>query len=66
MGLGMNVNVAVQADQPTTSLIELTGHTWDIAELCNQIIEQFQKDRLLDPDAFHEQFNKLLINKPTL
>ncbi len=44
VGIGLNVNVPVETDQPVTSLIELTGHAWDLSDLANKIIFQFLKD----------------------
>lgn len=60
IGLGMNVNASVQADQPTTSLIEATGRNWDLNDLSAKIIAQFQKDLLLDLPTFQERFKALI------
>lgn len=60
VGMGLNVNAPVETNQPTTSLIELTGRTWDLPKLTDQIIIQFQKDLLLDLSIFQEHLNKII------
>ncbi len=61
IGMGLNVNVPVETNQPTTSLIELTGHTWDLNTLAQQIIAQFQKDLELDFSFFQECIKTICI-----
>lgn len=63
IGVGMNVNVPVETNQPTTSLIELTGREWDLNQLTQQIIAEFQKDLQLDFSEFQECFNTLVSGK---
>lgn len=60
IGIGMNVNVPVETNQPTTSLIELTGRKWDLNQLAKQIIAEFQQDLKLNLSEFQECFNKLV------
>lgn len=60
IGIGMNVNVPVETNQPTTSLIELTGKKWDLNDLVKKIIAEFQEDLQLDLATFQEYFNKLV------
>lgn len=44
IGIGINVNAPIEADQPTISLLEISGKEWDIEELHNSITLQFQKE----------------------
>jgi len=60
IGIGLNVNAAIETDQPTTSLFEITGRTWDLTELANKIIGQFQIDLKLDVERFQELYSKLI------
>lgn len=42
LGLGLNVNTPVEnTGQPTTSLVEATGQTWDLDRLVPSIIDAF-------------------------
>lgn len=60
VGIGLNVNIPIETDQPTTSLIEITGHEWDLKALSAKIIAQFQHDLKLDFAQFQTLFNKLI------
>ncbi|MBS0629520.1 MAG: biotin--[acetyl-CoA-carboxylase] ligase [Verrucomicrobia bacterium] len=60
IGIGLNVNVPVETNQPTTSLIEITGHPWDLKDLIAKITAQFQKDLELDFTHFQDLYNKLV------
>lgn len=65
IGLGLNANAPVVTDQPTTSLFELTGETWDLNALSTQIIAQFQEDLKLQLSEFQEKLSKLMSGSTT-
>jgi len=61
IGIGLNVNIPVETNQQTTSLIELTGKQWDLSDLMKKIIAEFQQDLKLEFSAFQEHFKKLVL-----
>jgi len=61
LGLGMNVNTPVESDQPTVSLKELTGKTWDLERLSVAIAKQFVRN--VDKDFEELPFEEYLAYK---
>ncbi|NGX26453.1 MAG: Bifunctional ligase/repressor BirA [Chlamydiae bacterium] len=63
LGIGMNVNTAVETDQPTTSLKELSGKKWDLEKLANAIAIRFLANWNKEFRALKEEFDALLAYK---
>ncbi|MBF8263042.1 MAG: hypothetical protein HW387_707 [Parachlamydiales bacterium] len=71
LGVGINVNMPenllTKIDQPATSLLAVTGHPWDRANLLKKLQKQFLADLLKFKKEgftpFHSQFENLLAYK---
>lgn len=70
LSMGLNVNAPVQADQPTTSLSEISGNTWDLSTLQRDLLELLKQNFTLfcqqGFSPFHSYFQEHLafIGKP--
>lgn len=42
--MGLNVNTSVETDQPTTSLKEISGKTWELNDLKSNFLEKLQSN----------------------
>jgi BirA family transcriptional regulator, biotin operon repressor / biotin---[acetyl-CoA-carboxylase] ligase len=68
LGIGLNVNMEPELlktiSQPATSLLQLTGKTWELSEILSELTERFLqhlevlKEKNFAP--FQERFEKLL------
>lgn len=63
LGIGMNVNENVHTDQPTTSLKEISGKTWDVENLATQITEEFLRNWTRGFSDFWQEFQGFLAYK---
>lgn len=71
LGIGINVNMGEELlnaiDQPTTSLAQLSGHSWTFEQILDPLIKQFftDLDRLKQEGfrAFADDYNALLAFK---
>ena len=63
MGIGINVNQNMEADQPTTTLRELSGKEWSTQELAGEITQQFLKNWELGFSALAEKLHHYLAYK---
>ncbi len=48
IGIGLNVNQSIVADQPSTTLAEIAGRTFDLRELLQKIAEKFELEYTKD------------------
>lgn len=58
LSIGVNVNAAVETDQPTTTLKAITGEEWDLNVLGKSIVTQFMQN--LERDFPSNRLNELL------
>ncbi len=73
LGFGINVNMPPEIlqtiDQPATSLLDLSGKTWDLQPLLQLLLHRFlQNLKLLQTEGFphfHAAYEELLIKKST-
>jgi BirA family transcriptional regulator, biotin operon repressor / biotin---[acetyl-CoA-carboxylase] ligase len=71
LSIGINVNMSEELlktiDQPATSLVQVSGRTWDLSELLHSLLHQFLKDLpVLEKKgfaAFFKEYNDLLAFK---
>jgi len=74
LGFGVNVNMSKDIlrtiDQPATSLVEESGHTWNLEEILEKIVYQFIEDyTTLESqgfEVFHKVYESLLAYKGQL
>lgn len=57
LGIGINVNMSEELlssiDQPATSLAQLSGHTWELEQILEPLLQQFIADlELLEKEGF--------------
>lgn len=73
LGIGINVNMTdahlARIDQPATSLAALSGHTWELEEILEPLLQQFlvNLERLEEEGfaAFHQHYLSRLAFKST-
>jgi BirA family biotin operon repressor/biotin-[acetyl-CoA-carboxylase] ligase len=66
LGIGLNVNAPVQADQPATCLAQIAGHCFSLSELLKQFSTQFETELQTDFTTIPTRIEKRLAFKGEL